>query len=105
MGGRKEKPASGSPLLGRGGDPGRVAGLFLLLLTLFRLWYASGHELIQDEAYYWQWSRHLDWGYYDNTPLAALVIRAFTTLLGSTRSASAPGRSSAPSSSPSSYTC
>lgn len=60
-----------------------AAGVLLFLLTAFRFWYAGQHELLQDEAYYWQWSRHLDWGYYDNTPLAALVIRAFTTLLGS----------------------
>ena len=63
---------------------GRAAGVFLLLLTLFRFWYAGRHELLQDEAYYWQWARHLDWGYYDNTPLAALVIRAFIGLFGST---------------------
>lgn len=61
----------------------RGVGLFLLLLTVFRFWYAATHELIQDEAYYWQWARHLDWGYYDNTPFAALVIRVFITLLGS----------------------
>ena len=54
------------------------------MLTLFRLWYGASHELLQDEAYYWQWSRHLDWGYYDNTPLMALVIRGFTRLLGPT---------------------
>ncbi len=64
--------------------PDGLVALFLLLLTVFRVWYAATHDLVQDEAYYWQWSRHLDWGYYDNTPLAALVIRAFTTLLGST---------------------
>lgn len=58
-----------------------IAG-FLAILTLFRFWYGASHELLQDEAYYWQWSRHLDWGYYDNTPLVALVIRVFTTLLG-----------------------
>lgn len=62
---------------------GRAAGLFLLLLTVFRFWYAGQHELLQDEAYYWQWARHLDWGYYDNTPLAAVVIRCFISLLGS----------------------
>jgi len=62
----------------------RAAGLFLLLLTLFHAWYAARHELLQDEAYYWQWARHPDWGYYDNTPLAALVIRGFVLLLGST---------------------
>ncbi len=60
----------------------RLALGFLLLLTLFRLWYDTQHQLLQDEAYYWQWSRHLDWGYYDNTPLMAPVIRFFTGLLG-----------------------
>jgi hypothetical protein len=59
-----------------------AAGGLLLLLTGFRLWYDARHELVQDEAYYWQWSRHLDWGYYDNTPLMAPVIRLFTALLG-----------------------
>ncbi len=58
-----------------------AAGL-LFLLTLFRFWYDTQHQLVQDEAYYWQWSRHLDWGYYDNTPLMAPVIRVFTLLLG-----------------------
>ncbi len=60
----------------------RAAAGLLLVLTLFRFWYDAQHELIQDEAYYWQWSRHLDWGYYDNTPLMAPVVRLFTTLLG-----------------------
>lgn len=59
-----------------------AACVLLLLLTIFRVWYAGTLELLQDEAYYWQWSRHLDWGYYDNTPLLALVIRVFTSLLG-----------------------
>jgi hypothetical protein len=59
-----------------------AAGITLVSLTLFRFWYDAQHELLQDEAYYWQWSRHLDWGYYDNTPLMAPVIRLFTTLLG-----------------------
>ena len=61
-----------------------AAGVFLLALTVFRVWYAGQHELLQDEAYYWQWARHPDWGFYDNTPLAALVIRFFVGVLGST---------------------
>lgn len=61
----------------------RIAlGLFLLVLTAFRVWYAGRHDLMQDEAYYWQWSRHLAWGYYDNTPLVAVAIRFFTAMLG-----------------------
>ncbi len=59
-----------------------AAGGLLVFLTLFRFWYDARHELVQDEAYYWQWSRHLDWGYYDNTPLMAPLVRLFTTLLG-----------------------
>jgi len=62
----------------------QAAGLFLLVLALFHAWYAGRHELLQDEAYYWQWARHPDWGFYDNTPLAALVIRGFVALLGPT---------------------
>ena len=61
-----------------------VVGGFLVILTLLRFWYDSRHELLQDEAYYWQWSRHLDWGFYDNTPLMAPIIRFFTLLFGST---------------------
>ena len=61
-----------------------ATGGLLAVLTLFRFWYDARHELLQDEAYYWQWSRHLDWGYYDNTPLMAPVIRLFTALFGQT---------------------
>lgn len=61
-----------------------AACLLLFFVTLFRLWYAGTHQLLQDEAYYWLWSKHLDWGYFDNTPLAAIVIRFFTVLFGDT---------------------
>ena len=60
-----------------------AVGGFVVILTVLRFWYDGSHELLQDEAYYWQWSRHLDWGYYDNTPLMAPVIRLFTGLFGS----------------------
>ena len=61
-----------------------AAWLLLFALTAFRLWYSATHELLQDETYYWQWSRHLDWGYYDNTPLAAPLIHLFTSIFGNT---------------------
>jgi len=62
----------------------RAAWLLLFVLTAGRLWFAATHDLLQDEAYYWQWSRHLDWGYYDNTPLAAPLIHFFTSIFGDT---------------------
>ena len=59
-----------------------AAAVLLVLVSLFRLWYGATHQLVSDEAYYWQWSRHLDYGYYDNTPLMAFVIHAFVAILG-----------------------
>ena len=54
----------------------------LSILTAFRLWYAAHLGLAEDEAYYWQWSRHLALSYYDQGPGIAYVIRASTALLG-----------------------
>jgi 4-amino-4-deoxy-L-arabinose transferase-like glycosyltransferase len=39
-------------------------------------------ELCPDEAYYWDWSRQLDWGYYSKPPMIAWLIRLATTLGG-----------------------
>jgi 4-amino-4-deoxy-L-arabinose transferase-like glycosyltransferase len=58
---------------------------FLVLLaatTAFRLFYIPGVELAPDEAYYWTWSRHLQWGYYDHPPMVAFLIRFFTAIAG-----------------------
>jgi 4-amino-4-deoxy-L-arabinose transferase-like glycosyltransferase len=35
-----------------------------------------------DEAYYWDWSRQLDWSYFDHPPMVAWLIGASTGLLG-----------------------
>ena len=40
--------------------------------------------LLPDEAYYWLWSRRLDWAYYDNPAGTALLLRASTALGGQT---------------------
>ena len=39
-------------------------------------------DLAQDEAHYWDWSRHLDWSYYSKGPLVALLIRAACCIFG-----------------------
>lgn len=51
---------------------------FLHLVLIFRF------PLAPDEAYYWQWSRHLDLGYYDQGPMIAWWIRATCLLFGDT---------------------
>ena len=41
-------------------------------------------SLIGDESYYWLWSRHPDWSYYDHPAGVAMLIRASTRLGGPT---------------------
>ena len=60
----------------------RAAWLALLLTSLLRLTQLTRFELAPDEAYYWDWSRRLAWGYYDQGPMIAYVIRLTTTLFG-----------------------
>jgi 4-amino-4-deoxy-L-arabinose transferase-like glycosyltransferase len=52
-------------------------------LLLFRLAYLVlvPLDLVHDEAYYWEWSRQLDWGYYSKPPGVAWLI-ALATRLG-----------------------
>ncbi|MEZ4826323.1 MAG: glycosyltransferase family 39 protein [Bacteroidia bacterium] len=33
-------------------------------------------ELFHDEAYYWMYSQHPDWGYFEHAPMIAVMIRA-----------------------------
>ena len=65
-------------------DSTRSAVALLFCLTLFRLFYGAFTALVPDEAYYWQWSRHLDWSYFDQGPGQALFVRFGTTLFGDT---------------------
>lgn len=58
--------------------------LFLLASTLLRLFLAVRFPLAPDETYYWEWSRRLDWGYYDQGPLIAWWIRGSCLLFGDT---------------------
>lgn len=45
---------------------------------------AGNVELAFDEAYYWIYSEHLAWGYFDHPPMVALFIKAGTFLFGNT---------------------
>ena len=52
-------------------------GLILLINVLQGIF----TELDPDEAYYWMYSRDLDWGYFDHPPFVALLIRLGSSLL------------------------
>lgn len=60
--------------------------IFIAALTAFRIWYviAGVYPLAPDEAYFWEWSRHPDWSYYDMGPMVALIISVFTKIFGAT---------------------
>jgi dolichol-phosphate mannosyltransferase len=47
-----------------------------------RVIYAATVELLPEEAYYWNYSRHLDFGYLDHPPLLAWLIRLGTAIFG-----------------------
>jgi len=48
---------------------------FLLFWTILNIIQAGTLELHPDEAYYWMYSRMLDWGYFDHPPMVAVFIR------------------------------
>lgn len=52
--------------------------LAILLFTVARLLLASVVELGNDEAYYWLYTRHLQWNYFDHPPIVALWGRLFS---------------------------
>lgn len=58
--------------------------LVLLVATAGRLWLAATLPLVDDEAYYWAWSRRLAWGYPDHPPAIAGLIRSSIWWLGDT---------------------
>ena len=50
--------------------------------VLLRLCYLGQPELIFEEAYYWNYAQHLDYGYLDHPPMVAWLIRLFSDLFG-----------------------
>ena len=53
-------------------------------LTVVRIIYAQSFPLTPDETNYWQWARHLAWGYHDQTPMIAWTIALSTFFFGNT---------------------
>lgn len=78
----------------------RLCKMFISMYTRYFLWlclvliakaiaiifviFHSGIGLGPDEAQYWTWSRHLDWGYYSKPPGIAWQIWLGTHLFGNT---------------------
>jgi dolichol-phosphate mannosyltransferase len=66
-----------------GAAPIPLLGLVIYALAL-RLVYLGSVELLPEETYYWNYSRHLDIGYLDHPPMVAWLIRLGTAVFGQT---------------------
>src|SRR5258705_1838452 len=47
----------------------------IIIWVIINLLQASFLGVDEDEAYYWIYSLHLQWGYFDHPPMVALAIR------------------------------
>ena len=58
----------------------------ILFTTFARIWFLSTGQLnlVQDEAQYWDWTRHMQLTYYSKGPLIAWIISTFTSIFGNT---------------------
>jgi dolichol-phosphate mannosyltransferase len=68
--------------LGSGVNWRALAVALVVCATLLRLIYCGQIELLPEETYYWNYSRHLDLGYLDHPPMVAWLIHAGTTVFG-----------------------
>ncbi len=51
-------------------------------VLILKLIFMGCVNLIPEEAYYWNYAQHLDWGYLDHPPMVAWLIWISTNLLG-----------------------
>jgi hypothetical protein len=63
-----------------------LATAWVIAATVIRFVSVASLPLGNGEAYYYSWSRFLDWSYYDHPPLVAWMVR-LTTLFGSSPAA------------------
>jgi len=77
---------SGNSIVLSPGGPevrGRELAIGLIVYAFaLRLVYAGSVELLPEETYYWNYSRHLDIGYLDHPPLVSWLIRLGTDVFG-----------------------
>lgn len=56
--------------------------LISLTSVIFHLCCLNSFNLLTEEAYYWNYSRHLDYGFLDHPPMVAILIKATTEIFG-----------------------
>jgi 4-amino-4-deoxy-L-arabinose transferase-like glycosyltransferase len=74
--------ASDPPPRFLGLSPATAVILVIAVTTVFRFFYCVWLPILPDEAYYFQWSRHLDASYFSKGPAVAYTIAAGAALFG-----------------------
>jgi dolichol-phosphate mannosyltransferase len=54
----------------------------LTYVLILKVIFMGSVNLIPEEAYYWNYAQHLDWGYLDHPPMVAWLIWLSTSILG-----------------------
>ncbi len=62
----------------------RQAIAITMVATALRMYLAATLPLVADEAYYWEWSRNLAFGYFDHPPAIAWLVAGGTAIFGDT---------------------
>ncbi len=60
----------------------RALAAIVLVSTAVRLAASFGVPILDDEAHYWVWSKHLMWGFPDHPPMIAGLVALSTRLFG-----------------------
>lgn len=61
-----------------------IRAVYLIILSSFclKFLFIGTNDLLAEEAYYWNYASHLDFGYLDHPPMVAVLIHFSTWLLG-----------------------
>lgn len=54
----------------------------IVISCLLRVFFLGNRDLLVEEAYYWNYAIHLDFGYIDHPPLVAILIKLSTAIFG-----------------------
>lgn len=62
--------------------PGALVVTLIAYSVVLRFLFLATPELLQEEAYYWNYAQHMSWGYLDHPPGVAVLIKFGTALFG-----------------------
>ncbi len=59
-----------------------IAFVVCVYFLVLRLLFIGSFELLEEEAYYWNYAQHMDYGFIDHPPMVAVLIWLGTALFG-----------------------